>query len=378
MENDDYETIRNPHYGQSQYKSKEVEKPSRVRNLCLLIALLVLVGAVACASIAVAVWNTTIKTTTIKELENSTVSVQGSQDVSNANCSAAIGFLQQKIDSLTQSLSGQLPPFAATSCLEISLLNYSAQSGNYLVRASNGSVVRPYCDMTRSCGNITGGWMRVANLDFQSHSCPDGFGERTGSTIRTCSINTVPPNCPSIVFDTYGIPYTRACGKVIAFQYGSADAFGSDRRGGNPTIDSNYVDGVSLTYGSNPRKHIWTFAAALDEFGADNDGRAICECSHAGRNGGSPPAFVGQDYFCDSGVNRRFTASDFTRFFSSSPLWDGAGCGSNSTCCSFNNPPWFYKELSPAATDNVEMRVCTDEVLSSEDIGISRVEVYVQ
>ena len=29
-----------------------------------------------------------------------------------------------------------------------------------------GSAIRVYCDMTRTCGNITGGWMRVAELDM--------------------------------------------------------------------------------------------------------------------------------------------------------------------------------------------------------------------
>ena len=48
----------------------------------------------------------------------------------------------------------------APSCRD--LLPYSP-SGYYWVRASNGSVVRVYCDMTLLCGNITGGWMRVLN-----------------------------------------------------------------------------------------------------------------------------------------------------------------------------------------------------------------------
>ena len=50
----------------------------------------------------------------------------------------------------------------------------SSLSGYYMIRASNGSAVRVYCDMTRSCGNVTGGWMRVAELDMtnSSHQCP--------------------------------------------------------------------------------------------------------------------------------------------------------------------------------------------------------------
>ncbi len=28
---------------------------------------------------------------------------------------------------------------------------------------------------------------------------------------------------------------------------------------------------------------------------------------------------------------------------------DGAGCGPLNTCCSFNNPPWFYKKVGPSS-----------------------------
>ncbi len=46
------------------------------------------------------------------------------------------------------------------------------------------------------------------------------------------------------------------------------------------------------------------------------------------------------------------------------PLWDGAGCGANSTCCSFNNPSWFLKEFGDSLTDDIEMRVCRNQVRS--------------
>ena len=52
------------------------------------------------------------------------------------------------------------------SCASIILFAPSLPSGDYWIRSSNGSAVRVYCDMTRSCGNITGGWMRVAELDM--------------------------------------------------------------------------------------------------------------------------------------------------------------------------------------------------------------------
>ena len=58
--------------------------------------------------------------------------------------------------------SGQLITFPATSCASILLFSPSLPSGDHWIRSSNGSAVRVYCDMTRSCGNTTGGWMRVA------------------------------------------------------------------------------------------------------------------------------------------------------------------------------------------------------------------------
>ena len=37
------------------------------------------------------------------------------------------------------------------------------------------------------------------------------------------------------------------------------------------------------------------------------------------------------------------------------PLWDGQGCGSNSSCCTFNSPPWFNAQLSPPTNDDIEV-----------------------
>ena len=250
------------------------------------------------------------------------------------------------------------------------------------MRASNGSAVRVYCDVTRSCGGVTEGWMRVARLDFSntSTSCPSGLRERVDSGIHTCGIESSGAACPSVMFSTSGVEYTKVCGKVIAYQDRTPDAFGNNNRSLNPTIDSNYVDGVSLTHGHTPRNHIWTFAAAIDDNGPSIAPLSFCECSHSQRPGKSSPSFVGQDYFCDSG-SRMFEFSQeeiYTTYYGDDPLWDGDGCGSESTCCSFNNPPWFHKELPSPTSDDIEMRVCCDEDRDNEDIAMSSVEIYVQ
>ena len=115
------------------------------------------------------------------------------------------------------------------------------------------------------------------------------------------------------------------------YQFSTPDAFFT----GTDDIDGSYVDGVSLTYGNTPRNHIWTFVAALDEFGVRNSG-SVSPCSSSVNSVGTgPPSFVGDDYFCDAGT----VTSAFHIFNGDNPLWDGSGCGSTSTCCSFNTPP---------------------------------------
>ena len=167
--------------------------------------------------------------------------------------------------------SGLHQNYPAASCGAILQFIPSFPSGHYWIRSSNGSAVLVYCDMTRSCSNITGGWMRVAELDMRDSSsqCPSDL--RMGNacnTTRTCVIKSGNANCSSVFFTTHGFNYSRVCGMIRAYQFGTPDAFGNH---GNPklrnssTLDSNYVDGISLTHAS-PRQHIWTFAAEAGLF----------------------------------------------------------------------------------------------------------------
>ena len=265
--------------------------------------------------------------------------------------------------------AGQNPFYPADSC---ATLPPSSPSGYYWVRASDGSAVSVYCDITRSCGGVTGGWMRVAGLDMTngSHQCPSGLMERTDSGKRTCVRIETTRDCSSINnFITPGVDYSSVCGRVIGYQYGETDAFFGDN------INSVYVDGVSLTHG-NPRQHIWSFAAARDEVGSVPS--ADCPCTNTNQLVPStylPPAFVGNDYFCDTGSEDRSQLI----FYGDDPLWDGAGCGPLNTCCSFNTPPWFYKQLPQPTTDDIEMRVCTvGNPIDNEEVAIEIVEMYVR
>ena len=216
------------------------------------------------------------------------------------------------------------------------------------------------------CGG-TGGWRRVVYLDMTDPNtkCPSGW-PITSYSKRTCGkANTTSLTCHSAFFPVTGGDYTSVCGSIRAYQFGHIDAFESYDSQRATTIDSAYVSGVSLTYGT-PRQHIWTFAAAATDTDTDNGG---CPCTGASV---SIPPFVGGDYFCESGV-------DFVSpggFHPDDPLWDGNGCTTSSRCCSFNNPPYFTKQLARSTSDDIEARICLLD--GSEDSPVEFIELYVK
>ena len=247
-------------------------------------------------------------------------------------------------------------------------------SGIYWVQGIDGSASQQYCDMTRICCGKIGGWMRVANLDMKdtNQQCPSEFRLVT-SPRRSCG-RPGPAGCVSTTLPVHTVEYSRVCGKIIGYQSGSPDAFYThDYYGGTLTIDRNYVDGVSLTYGRSPRKHIWTFAAALDEYHSNEH---VCPCTRPDLTyTGTVPIFIGQDYFCETGSRNKYRVD---RFFTEDPLWDGTGCGNQTTCCSFSNPPWFCKELPQPTRDDIELRMCSNNEAANEDTPLEVVEIYVQ
>ena len=231
----------------------------------------------------------------ISELERSLIQIQIFENNRNDIQSNISKSLDSKLNNIIRSLTGQYSNLPADSCSLVLQLNSSSPSGHYWIRSSNGSAVRVYCDMTRSCGNITGGWMRVASLDWSNESlpCPDGFRQRSDSGIHSCGINSTTGSCPSLIFKTYSTLYSRVCGKINGYQVGTTDAFALYGRGSNTDIDSNYVDGVSLTHGSNPRRHIWTFVAAHNDDIRSLPGPSYCQCVRPSDMGiMPPPSFV--------------------------------------------------------------------------------------
>ena len=218
------------------------------------------------------------------------------------------------------------------------------------------------------------GWRRAAfiNMTDTSYNCPSGLS-LTSYSKRTCGAShTTQGGCSSTTFSVGGVPYSRARGRIRGYQVGSTSAFYPYAMG----INSYYVSGVSLTHGgASSRQHIWTFAAGISEVTTTYPDEG-CPCDTAAPS--VVPAFVGSDYFCESGLHSEWSSSYFGVLYSNDVLWDGQNCTSTSTCCQFNNPPWFTKNLPNATTDDIELRICTPNFPSNANVPLELIELCVQ
>ena len=119
----------------------------------------------------------------------------------------------------------------------------------------------------------------------------------------------------------------KVCGKVIGYQVSSPDAFAVNPL--SSSVDDVYVNGISVTHGAHPRKHIWTFAAGVTE-GPMNSFHPSGDCPCVQHNQVySAPTFIGNNYYCESGNPHRIWRDGI---YSNDLLWDGEDC--EGQCCS--------------------------------------------
>ena len=268
----------------------------------------------------------------------------------------------EKYDATTLQGDGQVCP--PTDQRDAARANISED-----IRSLINTSVLPAMQGYGACNCGRPGWTRMAYLDMTdpTQQCPQNW-RLNGAPKRTCGRTS--DQCNSAIFSNNGgLQYNQVCGRIISYQFGQPRAF----YGGANNIESRYVEGVSLTHGS-PREHIWSFAGARQE-PPTNDG--ICPCTNLNyqRPDYQIPYFVGIDYFCETGVPPGNQSSSYI-FYPDDPLWDGDGCGPTSTCCGFNNPPWFCKELPQLTTDDLEVRICGDN--NAVDTPIELIEIYVK
>ena len=178
--------------------------------------------------------------------------------------------------------------------------------------------------------------------------------------------------CDSFTIPTGGQSYQYVRGRLVGYQYGSPDAFqdATYQTRWGPSIDDYYVDGVSITHGQSPKKHIWTYAVGVNQYIKYSNQTPTCPGTGYGR---AQPSFVGMNYFCDSGNPLLFGYSP--EFYHETPLWSNI----RGNCSECNNDDlYFGVKLSEATTDDIELRICTNEDTSNEDIRLELIDLYVK
>ena len=234
-----------------------------------------------------------------------------------------------------------------------------------------------FCSMTTiaesyttfSCAGVERQWKKIVGINSTAgNDCPIGWVKGTYSGVTFCRAPNDTAGCYSAFFSTNGVGYQHVCGRARGYQKGGTSAFELVSR----SIDTFYVDGLSITYG-DPRQHIWTYAAGLTDFGTS----PCCNCPCASRAGTRPPtnSFVGNNYYCESGTSNTYSSSTY---YFSDPLWDGAGCSSSNTCCRTNtNQPWFYRQLPTITQNAIEVRICISDYFTVKGILVDVLELYI-
>ena len=253
----------------------------------------------------------------------------------------------------------------ASSCNEIYQCNPTSRGtvGQYWIRSKKG-LFRVTCNMKLKCGDVEGGWMQVVDVDMNKDDTCPGTWHKITNPRRFC-LGSAGAGCASAHFYVKGVSYKHVCGQAKGYQVSSMDAFQSKIQ----SIDGSYVDGISITIGS-PRKHVWTYAAGL----SDDQNYPAYNCPCATHPGPSPPAFVGNDYYCESGNVGPWEQN----YYLSDTLWDGSGCTSGNGCCAQIGMPWFDRKLPVPVAEDFEVRICKNEPRANEDLAVENIEIFVK
>ena len=302
------------------------------------------------------------------------------EEIRNATDILLLEPFQPATVTATPSVSMTFP----RSCKELKLNSPFSQSGYYLLNTSGSEPVnRVFCnfEIDGVCGGDKG-WLQVAHINMSDplDECPFPWSTKTAthnSEIRRLCGRTNFTACNRVPFSSLGMNYTRVCGRVLAYGNSTPNAFEPVRLSSPPlSVEDVYVDGIVVSKGSpKSRQHVWTFAASLEEKEDSIYIGSKCPCSLSkNKSDDFPitiPSFVQNHYFCEAG------ATEFEyRVYWDDPLWDGQGC-STSSCCSFNNPPWFSRTFN-VSSDELQVSLCADGPIENEEVLIETLQLYVQ
>lgn len=229
------------------------------------------------------------------------------------------------------------------NCASLLAQKPSQPSGDITIfpQGLNGPAIEVFCDMTTDGG----GWTRILSVGVGKKRC---FGEFNLNPEGYCVKSS---RQLSLSVNTMGIPYTEIRGGVSAYQSGSNDGF--RRYVGGRTINDTYVDGISFTYNNQQgiRQHLFTYAIGQSQAGNQQS------CPNVG--GVVPPAFVGTNFYCESGNPN----AGYTFEFYDEPLFSDYE---------------FKSVIQNGTATSLEVRVMNDQVVSDENIALNRIYIFIR
>ena len=224
-------------------------------------------------------------------------------------------------------------------------------------------------DFISTCAGVGGRWRRIVNINISvGDDCLGDWRKATQSGVSFCRVASDDGyTCSSANFSTNGISYQRLCGRAKGYQKGDTFAFYGTYPNYDRSIDEDYVPGLSITYSSNPRQHIWTFASGG---GKKFINRFNCPCTITAAY--SPPSYVGSSYYCESAS---LYVYNYDTYFFNDTLWDGAGF--IDSCCDDTTQLWFYHQLNQITQDDIEARICAYGPFWCRSTLIDQLELYI-
>ena len=226
------------------------------------------------------------------------------------------------------------------------------------------------------CGE--GDWELVVEEDYSvegNDECPGDWVGVVVSGRRFCggqSVGSSTAFCDSAVFSV-DRDYRKVCGRIVGYGYFLNTGFIFRPN----DIEQPYLDGVSLTHGeANSRTHIWSFVASIaQDTPASIDRMALCPCHPDFPTGAFVPSFIGNDYFCESGVPLAavFNLPPVAHHLDD-PLWDGRQC--HETCC--NSSPYFVKALDSPTSEQLEFRICNNAIFPNQNNIVEKMKIFIQ
>ena len=226
-------------------------------------------------------------------------------------------------------------------------------------------ISNPHLEKTL-CNISSLNWRRVAyiNMTDPEAECPSGLNEVSNSNTgqRACG-RSVDTECSPVIFPV-NTTYSHVCGIARGYQYGAMEGFQGLT---GKTIDHTYVDGLSITRGS-PRQHLWTLVVGATEYLTYTQ---ACPRDQDPFTFNFVNDFVGDYFYCETGFA---TSTSYVTVWSD-PLWDGAGCVTD-TAHSCDRHGWFHREIEPTQ-DDIEVRWCSDQPRSNEDVYTDLLEIWV-